>query len=122
MTSVDVPRTGFMVAANLQYYSGKPWAATALINPQDSQRRVLIEPRGSQRLPSQTLLDLRVSRPMRLAGVGRVELRLDVFNVLNDTAEESVETDVFSDAAFGRANVFMDPRRAMLSVTLQLGR
>ena len=33
MTSVDVPRTGFMVAANLQYLSGKPWAKTALINP-----------------------------------------------------------------------------------------
>ena len=28
MGSVDVPRTGFVVAANLQYFSGKPWAAT----------------------------------------------------------------------------------------------
>ena len=30
MTSVDVPRTGFVVAANLQHLSGKPWARTAL--------------------------------------------------------------------------------------------
>ena len=30
MTSVDVPRTGFVVAANLQHLSGKPWAKTAL--------------------------------------------------------------------------------------------
>ena len=34
MTSVDVPRTGFVVAANLQHLSGKPWAMTALGQPQ----------------------------------------------------------------------------------------
>jgi hypothetical protein len=122
MTSVDVRRTGFVVAANLQHYSGKPWAATALINPQDSQRRVLLEPRGTQRLPSQTLLDFRVSRAIRFGNVAQVELRLDVLNLLNDTAGESVETDVLFDQAFGRANIFMDPRRAMVSVALTLGR
>ena len=57
-----------------------------------------------------------------LGDVGQVELRLDVLNLLNDTAGESVETDVFFDAAFGRANIFMDPRRAMVSVKLNLGR
>ena len=37
MGSVDVPRTGFVVAANLQIFSGKPWAATAQVSlPQDS--------------------------------------------------------------------------------------
>jgi hypothetical protein len=122
MTAVDVPGSGFVVAANLQHYSGKPWAATAPINPQDTQRRVLLEPRGSQRLPAQTLLDFRVSRAFGLGSVGQVELRLDVLNLLNDTAGESVETDVFFDAAFGRANIFMDPRRAMVSVKLNLGR
>lgn len=50
-----------MVAANLQYSSGKPWAVTADIVPSESQGtvRVLLEPRGSQRLVSQTVLDLR---------------------------------------------------------------
>ena len=55
--------------------------------------RVLLEPRGTQRLSSQTLLDFRVSRAIRLGGMGRVELRLDVLNALNDTAEESIGTD-----------------------------
>jgi len=31
MGSVDVPRTGLVVAANVQHFSGKPWAATAQI-------------------------------------------------------------------------------------------
>ena len=66
MTSADVPRTGLVVAANLQYFSGKPWAKTASINPNESARPVLIESRGSQRLSSQTLLDVRVSRAFRL--------------------------------------------------------
>ena len=38
MTSVDVPRTGLVVAANLQHLSGKPWAMTALVNPNEAAR------------------------------------------------------------------------------------
>ena len=121
MTSIDVPRTGFVVAANLQHLTGKPWAKT-IVNPDDALRRVLIEPRGTQRLSSQTVLDFRVSRAFRLGGTGRVELRLDVLNALNDTAEESIRTDVYNDAAVGQANIFIDPRRAMVSVRLELGR
>jgi hypothetical protein len=113
-----------VVAANLQHLSGKPWAATARVNlPQDVQRRILIEPRGSRRLPSQTLLDIRISRAFRLGDLGLIDLRIDVLNILNDTAEESIQTDVKSDqVAFGRPNTFLDPRRAMLSVKLNLGR
>ena len=83
---------------------------------------MLIEPRGTERLSSQTLLDLRVSRAFRFHELGRVELRLDILNVLNDTAEESIRTDVYNAPTVGQANVFIDPRRAMLSVRLDLGR
>ena len=125
MGSVDIPRTGFVVAANLQYFSGKPWAATALVAlPQTGNQptqRVLLEPRGSQRLSSQTLLDLRVSRTITLGGVGRIELLVDVLNALNDTAEEALATDNVFSASFGRPTVFMDPRRAMVGVRLNLG-
>ena len=60
------PRTGLVVAANLQHLSGKPWAKTALIHPiETTAKPVLIEPRGTRRLSSQTLLDVRVSRAFR---------------------------------------------------------
>ena len=62
MGSVDVPRTGFVLAANLQHFSGKPWAATAQLSLPQGDQRILLEPRGSRRLSSQSLLDLRVSR------------------------------------------------------------
>ena len=93
MGSVDVPRTGLVVAANLQYFSGKPWAATAQVALPQGDQRILLEPRGSRRLSSQTLLDLRVSRTIRFGGAGRVELLLDVLNALNDAAEESLASD-----------------------------
>jgi hypothetical protein len=122
MTSVDVPSTGFVVAANLQHFSGKPWGMTALVNPNEAARPVLIEPRGTRRLTSQTLLDVRVSRAFRFSDFGRLELCLDVLNILNDTAEESIRSDVYDAVTFGQPNIFIDPRRAMLSVRLNLGR
>jgi len=127
MGSVDVPRTGFVLAANLQQFSGKPWtAATQLTLPQGAQR-VLLEPRGSRRLSSQTLLDMRLSKAITVGKLGRIDLMLDVLNLLNDTAEESLATEtlmtetVFSPT-FGQPVSFVDPRRAMISVRLNLGR
>jgi len=122
MGSVDVPRTGLVVAANLQYFSGKPWAASAQVALPQGDQRILLEPRGSRRLSSQALLDVRVSRTISLGGVGRIELLLDVLNALNDAAEEGLATDNLFSPNFGQPTVFMDPRRAMLSVRLNLGR
>ena len=118
----DVPRTGVVISASLQYFSGKPWAATAQVVLPQGDQRIMLEPRGTRRLSSQTLLDLRISRPIQCGGWARAELMLDVLNALNDTAEESLATDDFFSANFGRPSIFMDPRRAMLSVRFTLGR
>ena len=89
---------------------------------------IQIEPRGTRRLSSQTLLDLRLSRTIPVGGVGRLDLLLDLLNVLNDAAEEGLVSDtlttesVVRNATFGQANVFVDPRRVMLGLRLNLGR
>jgi len=121
MGKVEVPRTGLSISTNMQYFSGKPWAATAQISLPQGDRRVLLEPRGSRRLPAQSLLDLRLSRTVLSRESGRVEVLVDVFNVLNDTAEEVIASDVLGSSNFGRPSVFMDPRRAMFGVRLYLG-
>jgi hypothetical protein len=121
MGALDVPRTGFVVAANLQYFTGKPWAATAQVSLPQGDQRILLEPRGSRRLSSQTLLDFRVSRTITL-GATRVELLFDVLNALNDTAEEGLATDNLLSPTFGQPVAFVDPRRAMLGARLNLGR
>jgi hypothetical protein len=122
MGSLDVPRTGLVVAANLQYFSGKPYAASAQLTLPQGTQRVLLEPPGSRRMSSQSLLDLRVSKTIAFGGVGRVEVLVDVLNALNDTAEEGLATDNLFSPNFGAATIFMDPRRAMVGVRLNLGR
>jgi hypothetical protein len=127
MGSVEVPRTGLMVTANLQQFSGKPWTAAAQITLPQGSQRILLEPRGSRRLSSQTLLDVRLSRAITLGKLGRADLLLDVLNLLNDAAEESLATETQMTEAvmittFGQPVSFVDPRRAMLGVRLHLGR
>ena len=122
MGSLALPRTGVVVAANLQHLSGKPWAATTQIALRQGDQRILLEPRGSRRLSSQTLLDVRVSRPIALGGATRLELVLDVLNALDDAAEEGIATDNLFSANFGRPTAFVDPRRVMLAVRLTVGR
>ena len=89
--------------------------------PQGGQR-ILLEPRGSRRLSSQTLLDVRASKTIRFAGVGRVELLVDVLNLLNDTAEESLANDNQFGSTFGQGWLFVDTRRVMFGARLNLGR
>jgi len=121
-TTVHLPWQGVLVSANMQTFSGKPWAAsTQVLLPQGS-RRILLEPLGTRRLSSQSLLDLRVSKTISLGAVGRADLMFDVLNLLNDTAEESLVSDNILAATFGKPKSFIDPRRAMLGVRLNLGR
>ena len=122
MGSADVPRTGFVVAANFQHFSGKPWAATTRVSLPQGDQRILLEPPGSRRLSSQSLLDLRVSRIFRLGGVARVELLMDVLNALDDTAEEALATDNLFSPTFAPPTVFMNPRRVMVGVRMNVGR
>jgi hypothetical protein len=113
---------GLLAAANFQYFTGRPWAATAQITLPQGSQRILVEPRGGHRLAAQSLLDLRLSKSMHLGSGGSVDVLFDVLNALNDSAEEAVQTDNILAATFGRATQFMDPRRAMVGVRLNLGR
>ena len=87
-----------------------------------ADQRILLEPRGSRRLSAQSLLDLRLSRTIAAGGIGRIELLVDLLNVLNDNAEEGIATDNLFSPNFGQSSVFIDPRRAMVSMRLNLGR
>jgi hypothetical protein len=122
MGTADIPGVGVAIAGNLQYFSGKPWTATAQIVLPQGDQRVLLEPRGSRRLPGQTLLDVRLSKALTLGGATRIELLLDVLNALNDASPESLTTDNISSMNFGTPAAFVDPRRVMLGVRINLGR
>lgn len=122
MGTLDVPRTGLVIAGNVQHVTGKPWAATTQVLLPQGDQRILLETRGTRRLSSQTLVDVRVSRTFSIGDVTRVELLFDVFNALDDTAEEGLATDNLFSPNFAQPNVFIDPRRVMVGVRLNLGR
>jgi hypothetical protein len=119
---MHLPWHGILLAANLQSFSGKPWAATTQVTLPQGSQRILLEPRGSRRLPSQSLLDWRLSKTLSVGNTGTVDLIFDVLNMLNDSAAEALASDNLSSATLGRPTQFMDPRRAMIGVRLNLGR
>jgi hypothetical protein len=54
--------------------------------------------------------------------VGRLELLVDVLNVLNRSYEEGLASDNLFSPNFAVPTVFVDPRRVMLGARLNLGR
>lgn len=122
--ALDLFRTGFVFAAHLQHVSGKPWAPSAQLSlPLMNRRtRVQLEPRGLRRLSSPTLLDLRLSRTLRVGRRVDVALTLDVLNALNELAEEDIASDDIRNQNFAKASILTDPRRGMFSVRLTFGR
>jgi hypothetical protein len=121
--TVEFPWGGLVAAGTFGYYSGRPWAATAVVPvTQNSQQRVQIETRGTRRLSSQSLLDVRLSKTFALRGNATIQVLADVLNLLNDTAEEALASDNLYGSTFGQPTTFIDPRRAIIGVRLNLGR
>lgn len=120
--SWEVPRIGVHVAGSVQVLSGKPWAATAQISLPQGDQRVLLEPRGTRRLSSLAMVDVRVSKTVALGGLGPIELLLDLLNTFNRATEEGLATDNLYSPNFGQPTVYVDPRRVMVGVRLNLGR
>lgn len=63
-----------------------------------------------------------VSRAIPFDRVGRIEVLMDVLNALNDAAEEGLATDDLFSPNFGQPTSFIDPRRVMIGLRVNLGR
>jgi hypothetical protein len=114
--AVEIPRVGVLVGANFQYLTGQPFAANANVRLPQGTRQIFIEPRGTRRLSSQALLDLRVSKVFRFGKEGKLEVLADILNVLNDTAEVLLVSNNFYSPNFEEPDFFVNPLRAMLGV------
>jgi hypothetical protein len=73
-------------------------------------------------LSSQSLLDVRIAKTVRAGNAAKLDLLFDVFNLLNDSAEEALASDNRFSGTFGTPTQFMDPRRVMIAARLNLGR
>ena len=75
---------------------------------------ILAEPRGATRLDNVTLWDLRGSKRFRFVASRELEVMVDVFNLLNQSATTGIINNVGS--LFGRPTSILPPRVARLGV------
>ena len=101
----------FQISGNFEHRSGSPWARQVQFeggeNIDDVETN--IEPLGTNRLPHINLLDLRFQKSfISSSGSQRVELRVNVYNLLNEGHATSIE--VLSGPSFGTVTNTLLPR------------
>ena len=85
-----VPKVDVSISGAFVHNTGYPrqfsYTITRAIYPglTRSSQTVYVNERGAERLPSVSMLDLRFSRPIKLAGGRTFEPQIDVFNVTNN--------------------------------------
>jgi hypothetical protein len=74
-----------LVAANYEHRSGEPWARQVQFRGGTTiPTQVLrVEPIGARRLPNRNLINLRVQKRLSVGRRHRVDLRANIFNLLN---------------------------------------
>jgi hypothetical protein len=77
---------GITASANYDHRSGIPQARQVLFTGGQTIRSVLVnvEPIGTLRLPSTNLIDIRTAKRFSLGSARSLEIRVDVFNLMND--------------------------------------
>jgi hypothetical protein len=76
---------GLLAAANYEFRSGEPWARQVQFRggvtiPTQVLR---VEEIGARHLPNRTLVNLRIQKSLKLAKGTRLDLRANVFNLMN---------------------------------------
>ena len=111
-----VPKLDVTLGVNFQHLTGKPWMAKTYLRLPQGRQRVFLEPRGSRRHSSQTLLDVRLAKTFRFGKRLKLELLADILNLLNETAEVHLLTDDYYRPEFAEPVRFVEPRSVMLGI------
>jgi len=107
----------YTISTNFRYFTGQP--VTKQVQLRDLNQgsvTVLAEPRGTARLDSVTMWDLRGSKVFSLPNGMRLEAMVDVFNLLNRSSKTTINPN--AGATFGQPIAILPPRIARLGVKL----
>ncbi len=98
------------LSGNFEHRSGDPWARWVVFEGGENvdELETPIEPLSSNRLPHINLVDIRLQKGFRFADSQQVQLRLNIYNILNQTP--ATEIEVFSGSSFGRVLETLLPR------------
>lgn len=90
-------------------------AAAAGVNLTRASQTVLLSERGDERLDSVTLVDLSISRPIRI-GQRRIVPRFDVFNLTNIATADAITNGV--GGSYLRPSSIVAPRIAKVAISI----
>lgn len=100
---------GIQVASNFEHRSGDPLARTISISHRAVPGSVLrVEPLGAQRLPNVNLMDIRFQKNVKMGRSSQIELRANVFNLLNTQVATAITT--LSGPSYGLVSARVLPR------------
>ena len=92
---------GYPGSSNYELRSGDPWARTFEFTGGKNVPSVLanVEPVGTRRLPNINLVDVRLQKNFAMGASKRLEIRANVFNLINTNVATSVNN--LSGTTFG---------------------
>ena len=99
---------GFVLTPRFTYQSGGNWTPYVQVNEIAGSPWVFLEERGSERLPAQIALDLRLEKLFTFTDRYRLGLILDAFNIFNRGVPTSVDGKA-NGRNYGKANSVSDP-------------
>jgi hypothetical protein len=106
---------GFNTAWFFRHQSGDTWTPLVRVTGYIPKRfRIFGLPRGSNRLPSQNILDLRIEKLFALYG-GQLRFTADIFNLFNSAYATAVDDRVESDS-LGEPITLTAPRTIRLGI------
>jgi hypothetical protein len=108
------------LGASAQRYSGWPQTTTVLVTSASARltqvsQSVVVEPRGAERYPSITMVDLNLRKSVK-HGTTKIEPRLDIFNIFNAAAITAQVTQL--GPTYGRASALLGARLIKLGVNV----
>jgi hypothetical protein len=106
--TVSLP-LGISLSPRFTVQSGWNWTPYVQVSGIAGSPWVFLEPRGSERLPAQIALDLRLEKILALSDLYKLGLILDAFNIFN----RGVPTGLYAQANganYGKASSVCDPR------------
>jgi hypothetical protein len=105
----------FTASTNLRYTTGQPVLENIIVRGLNQGTETIQQnPRGTTRLDNVTLWDVRVSKIFRFDPGMTLELALDVFNLLNQSAKTVINQNV--GPTFGTPIAILPPRVARIGV------
>jgi hypothetical protein len=105
-----------MASANYTVESGTPWARQVLFRGGVSIPSIVlrVEPIGARTTPVVGVADFRLQKSFAIAGSQRIQMRLNIFNLLN--ASTSTGVNQRAGAQFGRTTSILPPRIVLFSI------